>query len=132
MASAADTSLSSPPTYELVKVRIQHVLSTHANAPPSTTDHHTENDQKCLSLTELCREYENHYNEPVPYEELGYDTLSRFLSSMKDIVRMDFSEWPAKCYLRRVTQRQANNKTTTEINERQVSDEIRTCLPSNW
>ena len=98
VAAAADTSVLSPPTYDLVKVRIQHVLSTHANSPPSTTDHHIKNNQKCLSLTELCREYENRYNERVPYKELGYDTLSRFLSSMKDIVRMDLSEWPAMLF----------------------------------
>ncbi|CAF1157574.1 unnamed protein product [Didymodactylos carnosus] len=93
MASAVTvsaTSVSSPPVYDVVKVRIQHLLSTHSHSPPSSTNNNNTNG---LTLTELCREYEHRYdNEHLPYQELGYETLTRFLSSMKDVVRMDFTE----------------------------------------
>jgi hypothetical protein len=53
-----------------------------------------------LTLTELCREYESRYKHgPIPYQDLGYDTLSRFLGSMKDVVCMNYKEWPTRCYL---------------------------------
>jgi hypothetical protein len=145
MASAATaTSVVSPPIYDVVKVRIQHLLSTHAHSLPSATDdNNNNNNNKCLTLTELCKEYKNRYNnEHLPYQELGYETLTRFLLSMKDVVRMDFNEWPAKCYLRPITSRQTDKKTkvvardtvsfTQENNKRQVSDKIRTCLSSNY
>ena len=54
-----------------------------------------------ITLTELCREYENCYKRgPIPYKDLGYDTLSRFLGSMKDIICMSYKEWPTRCYLK--------------------------------
>ncbi len=141
--AATATSVLSSPIYDVVKVRIQYLLSTYAHSLPSATDNNNKNNNKCLSLTELCREYENRYNnEHLPYQELGYETLTRFLSSMKNVVRMDFNEWPAKCYLRPITNRQTDKNTkvfardtvsfTQENNKRQVSDEIRTCLPSNY
>ena len=53
-----------------------------------------------LTLTELCREYEScHKHGPIPYAGLGYDTLSRFLGSMKDVIQMNYNEWPTRCYL---------------------------------
>ncbi len=50
------------------------------------------------------REYGHIYNkEKWPNQELGYETLTRFLSSMRDIVWLDFNEWPARCYLRKIS-----------------------------
>ncbi|CAM4818576.1 unnamed protein product [Rotaria magnacalcarata] len=41
-----------------------------------------------------------HLSHPHPHpQDLGYETLSRFLGSMKDIIRMRYNEWPTRCYL---------------------------------
>jgi hypothetical protein len=129
---AATTSVSSQPTYDVVKERIHHILSTHLQSLPSATNG--------LTLTELCREYEHRYNNgQLPYRELGYETLSRFLSSMRDVVRMDFTEWPAKCYLQTKTDRQTDKHTNLVVrdtlsfrkgnNKRQVSKQLPSIRP---
>ncbi|CAF1423358.1 unnamed protein product [Adineta steineri] len=95
--------ISSPPIYDSVKDRIKYILSTHVNSLPTTTDG--------LTLTELCKEYERRYDTgELPYRELGFETLTRFLSSMKDVVRMDLTEWPAKCHLRIKTNEQTEKR----------------------
>ncbi|CAF1300989.1 unnamed protein product [Rotaria sordida] len=81
---------SPSPTYNQVKEEIYHLFTS--TLIPSI--------DAGLTLTELCREYESCYKHgPIPYNDLGYDTLSRFLGSMKDVICMNYKEWPTRCYL---------------------------------
>ncbi|CAM2708529.1 unnamed protein product [Rotaria socialis] len=84
MASSSSTS------YDSVK---QEIYQLYASSLIPSID-------AGLTLTEFCREYERRYNHgPIPYHDLGYETLSRFLGSMKDIILMNYKEWPTRCYL---------------------------------
>ncbi|CAM4837658.1 unnamed protein product [Rotaria magnacalcarata] len=83
-------AISSSSSYDSVKQEIYH-LYTSSLIPSIDAG---------LTLTELCREYESRYNHgPIPYQNLGYETLSQFLGSMKDIILMKYNEWPTRCYL---------------------------------
>ncbi|CAG2115906.1 unnamed protein product [Medioppia subpectinata] len=43
-----------------------------------------------ISLTKLCRDFEDIEGKEVPYKELGFDTLTALLKSMTDMVRPIF------------------------------------------
>ncbi|UJR17365.1 hypothetical protein I4U23_004260 [Adineta vaga] len=125
MTTATTTSVSSSPIYDVIKARIQRILSTHT---VTTNNNNDSTHRDSLTLTELCREYERIYeNEKLPYQELGYETLTRFLSSMRDIVRMDLTEWPARCYLRKISK--STNKQNPVIPPTVLSKD--SSLPEN-
>lgn len=65
-----------------------------------------------LTLTELCREYCRRYqNRNIPYQELGFKTLSGLLRTMGDYMKLNYREWPTKCYLiSKVNKEEENNE----------------------
>lgn len=53
-----------------------------------------------LTLTELCHEYRRCYqNRNIPYQELRFETLSDLLRTMDKHIKLNYGEWPTKCYL---------------------------------
>ncbi|CAF0809307.1 unnamed protein product [Adineta steineri] len=78
-----------------------------------------------LTLTELCREYSKRYEDRnIPHQELGFETLTRLLKTMGDVIKLNYEEWPAKCYLIS----KANEEEKSESSQKKLYEETKNRL----